>query len=64
MRTMKVEFEVPIGEGLNALMGVGPKVTVSTEVVLSDDTEEAAHQAGREANDQVTAFIAGWGEGG
>jgi hypothetical protein len=64
MRTIRVEFVVPLGEGLAALSGAGPKVTVSTEVILSDDTEEAARQAGLEANKQITAFITGWGEGG
>lgn len=58
---MKVEFQVPIGEGLLAKLGLGPKVSVSTEVVLSDETDQAAHEAGVEAYDKVSAFVAGWG---
>jgi hypothetical protein len=61
---MKVEFEVPLGEGLSLIAGTGPRVRVATEVVLSDDTEEAAYEAGQEANDQVSAFIKGWAERG
>lgn len=62
MRTIRVQFEMPIGEGIAQIMGSGPSVTVSTEVLLSDETEEAARQAGREAYQTLSAFINGWAE--
>jgi hypothetical protein len=60
VRTVKVDFQVPIGEGLAQMTGIGPKVNVSTEVILSDETEEAAQQAGVEAYQTLSAFVNGW----
>ena len=60
MRTIKVSFRAPVGEGLAQMMGTGPTVDVSTEVILSDDTEDAAREAGIDAYQTLSSFINGW----
>lgn len=67
MRTIRVELVTPIPDqappGLANLFGTQtPSVRISTEVVISDETEEAARQAGQEAREAINAFIAGYAD--
>ncbi len=51
MRTIRVELQADLGSGST--------VRVSTESVVNDDE---AHQAGKETSEVLTEFMAGYGE--
>lgn len=66
MRTIRVEIESPIPDATNPLstiFGSVQKIRVSTEVIVPDETKEAAETAGHDARVAIDGFIEGYGGG-
>lgn len=60
MRTIKVELELPFKSDRR---GEEPtRVRVSTEAVITDETDDGLREAGREAASTIVAFAAGYAE--